>query len=623
MGNIFCSIDAQFKSPIGPVKSDVQLCFRVRIDESFNPNNVYLILDRYWMQGSFMWKMEEIRREEREIVFEVNFKVQEVNIYKYHFEFYSYGQKKVISKQKGKFDGEILDWDWNMQREDWQLTVYKPICTHEEMSDGIMYQIFPDRFCKSEKLMNLPKDRIYRKWGEKPFFSDETICTDYFGGNLQGIRDRLKYLKSLGVTVLYLNPIWFADSNHRYNTSDYEVVDPVLGQAEDLIELIHEAHKYDMLVILDTVLNHTGSNSKYFNKDGSFNICGAYNSKNSEYYDWYYFSNYPYQYESWWGFPTLPKINQESLSFQKFVFAEGGLLDYWYSLGIDGLRLDVADELPNETLKKIYDVSRRNRKQVIIIGEVWEDASNKTNYGHRMEYFLGNELTSVMNYPVKEAILAYIRYGGEYWANNLKETLIRIFIENYPREIAYSVMNFLSSHDTVRAITKLAGSEVDNHDKEWQNLHDELSREEYKIGRERLKISYLLLYFLPGIPSIFYGDEVGLSGQKDPFCRKCYPWDRRDKKLLKYFKELGEFRKKDKEFFKLADFEVSWVDDERCVLERKLANRKMRLVLNRTDRVLDISSDIYEEKNVKVIFGVKKLLENKLAPYSGVVQEIF
>ena len=287
-----------------------------------------------------------------------------------------------------------------------------------------------------------------------------------------------------------------------------------------------------------------------------------------------------------------------------------------------GLRLDVADELPNETLRKIFEVSQKNRKKVVIIGEVWEDASNKTNYGHRMEYFLGSELTSVMNYPVKEAILAYVRYGGEYWSGNLSKTLTEIFIENYPKEIAYSVMNFLSSHDTVRAITKLAGPEVDNHDKAWQNSHDNLSREEYKLGRERLMISYLMIYFLPGVPSIFYGDEVGLSGQKDPFCRKCYPWNRRDKKLLRFFKQLGKMRKQNKTFFGEADFEVIRVSDEICVLERRTENKKLVLIINRTDRILDIPEDIRKLGSVKVVFVTKKTLENKIAPYSGVILEM-
>ena len=622
MGMVFCSTDVQYKNPVGPVKKGGVINFRVKIGSCLNPREVTLIFDRYWMQGLFEWKMQEVRREENEVVFEAKVEIEEVNIYKYHFEFWSYNQKMVICKKWNSFEGYVKPRNMQLEGEEWQLTVYTPIATHEEMSQGIMYQIFPDRFCKYGEIQNLPTDRIYRPWGERPFFEDDTICSDYFGGNLQGIRHRLKFLKELGVTVLYLNPIWLASSNHRYNTSDYREVDPILGTEEDLLELISEAHKNGMIIILDTVLNHTGSDSVYFNKEGRFQSLGAYNSMESEYFDWYYFHEYPNKYESWWGFKTLPKINQESKNFQDYMFGENGTLRYWYKLGIDGLRLDVADELPNETLKKIFEVARKNSEKVIIIGEVWEDASNKTNYGHRMEYFLGSELTSVMNYPVKEAILAYIRYGGEYWSDNLSETLTRIFIENYPREIAYSVMNFLSSHDTVRAITKLAGPEVDNHDKAWQNSHDDLSREEYKLGRDRLIISYLMVYFLPGIPSIFYGDEVGLAGQKDPFCRKCYPWGRRDKKLLKFFKRLGKMRKQNKAFFGTADFKVIRVNDEICVLERRNENKRLVLVINRTDRVLNIPEDICKLNSVKVVFVAKKTLRNKISPYGGVILEM-
>ena len=334
MGSIFCSIDLQYKNPVGPVKENEEIIFRVKIDSYLGPKEVFIIFDRYWMQGSFEWKMQEVRREEDKVVFEAKIKAQEVNIYKYHFEFYSHDQKMTIYKKWNSFEGYVRPWNIHLEGEQWQLTVYRPITTHEEMSQGIMYQIFPDRFYKFGDVENLPPDRIYRPWGEIPFFSDDTICSDYFGGNLQGIKNRLKFLKKLGVTVLYLNPIWLAISNHRYNTSNYREVDPVLGTEKDLLELITEAHRNGMIIILDTVLNHTGSDSVYFNKDKRFQTCGAYNSKESQYYDWYFFSEYPNKYESWWGFQTLPKINQESRSFQEYMFGENGTLEYWYKLGI-------------------------------------------------------------------------------------------------------------------------------------------------------------------------------------------------------------------------------------------------------------------------------------------------
>ena len=225
-----------------------------------------------------------------------------------------------------------------------------------------------------------------------------------------------------------------------------------------------------------------------------------------------------------------------------------------------------------------------------------------------MEYFLGNQLTSVMNYPVKNAILAYIRYSGA-WANHLKETLITIFLENYPREIAYSLMNFVTSHDTVRAITKLAGSEVDEHDMEWQSKHDTLTREEYLLGRKRLMLAYSMIYFLPGIPSIFYGDESGISGQKDAFCRKPFNWGRRDKKLTKFFRELGKFRNSEKEFLKDADFGVIHIDGEICILERRKANRRLIYIANISERKLEISQYGILEKS-QMVFSMCNTIGN-------------
>ncbi len=603
---VFDSRQTHYKNPLGCVKAGESVKLRLEIPKQYTPTRAWVIFQEFYSEKDFAVEMQYKGENEEVVIFECEVKFQDVNIHEYYFSFVDdYGTPKFVQKRSSSFEGEIRE---NKEGVNWQLTVYEATETHSNMQNGIMYQIFPDRFCKYGDVKNPPADRMYRVWEGMPFYKQNQIGQDFFGGNLQGIIHRLKYLKSLGVTVLYFNPIWLAASNHRYDQADYRTIDSLLGTEQDFREMVEKAHKLGMIVILDAVLNHTGADSVYFNKYNRYPELGAYNSKESPYYDWYCFKEYPEKYKSWWGFVEHPTINQNSQSFQRFMFGESGVIDYWFSLGIDGLRLDVPDELPNFTLNLVYEAVKRNGKPITIIGEVWEDASNKCNYGHRMEYFLGNQLTSVMNYPVKNAILAYIRYSGA-WANHLKETLITIFLENYPREIAYSLMNFVTSHDTVRAITKLAGSEVDDHDMEWQSKHDTLTREEYLLGRKRLMLAYSMIYFLPGIPSIFYGDESGISGQKDAFCRKPFNWGRRDKKLTKFFRELGKFRNSEKEFLKDADFGVIHIDGEICILERRKANRRLIYIANISERKLEISQYGILEKS-QMVFSMCNTIGN-------------
>ena len=596
MNTIFNSLDKFFKNPIGPLKNGEVLTLRVKIQRHLNPVNVLVTFREFKNEGNiFTLHMKNEKEDSDYFYFKLKISNIEVNIYQYYFSFQSNGQTKFIVMSDDSWEGKITD---DLSPSLWQLTVYNPVKTHPNMQNGIMYQIFPDRFYNSGLTTNVPEDRKYREWGEIPFYDNHTIGTDFFGGDLKGIIVKLNYLKKLNVSVLYLNPIWEAQSNHRYNTGDYENIDPVLGTIEDLKELVKKAHSLGMIVILDAVLNHTGSDSVYFNKYNRYPNEGAYNTPDSLYYNWFYFKENRDNYESWWGFKSLPKVNQNNPDFIKYIFDEGGVIDKWYETGIDGLRLDVADELENETLERINEASRRNRDSIVIIGEVWDNASNKCNYGHRMNYFLGQELTSVMNYPVKDVLLAYIRYGG-HWSKELKRVLISVFVEDYPREIANSLMNFLSTHDTVRAITKLCGHEVDENDRNWQFNHDKLSRYDYSIGRRRLMLSYLIIYFLPGVPSIFYGDEIGMYGYKDPFCRKCFTWDRIDKKIFRFMKSIGRLRNSISRFLKKADFDVGEIDDEKCILIRKTNNRFIFLFVNRSNRRICLDAKNYVLKYIK------------------------
>ncbi|MDD3123668.1 MAG: glycoside hydrolase family 13 protein, partial [Candidatus Izemoplasmatales bacterium] len=348
---------------------------------------------------------------------------------------------------------------------------------------------------------------------------------------------KLDYLKTLNVGVIYLNPIFTAYSNHKYDTANYLEIDPMFGTEEDFVNLCEEAKTRGIEIILDGVFNHTGCDSLYFNKYNNFPTIGAFQSKKSPYYDWYKFKNYPNSYECWWNFKSLPSLNQKCPEYVNFITGENGVLNKWLDLGAKGWRFDVIDELEDDFIKKIKQTVKANNKENILIGEVWEDASNKIAYNKRRSYFSGEEIDSVMNYPFRVAIIDYIMNNNYI---GLRDR-IRSIINNYPKHVLDSLMNILSTHDTVRILTKF--SSIDYHflSREEQAEY-EMSREKYYSARQKLKMATAIQYTLPGVPSIFYGDEVGLQGFKDPFCRKCMPWDRFDESILEWFKKLGKIR---------------------------------------------------------------------------------
>ena len=427
----------------------------------------------------------------------------------------------------------------------WQLTVYEtPFGTPPMTEGGLYYQIFPDRFCRSgAPKEGVPADRIlHGEWGGLPVYEPnhlgEITNSDYYGGDLRGITEKLDYLRGLGVTCLYLNPIFEAHSNHRYNTADYKRIDPLLGTEEDFTELCREAHLRGMKVVLDGVFSHTGSDSVYFNREGRYPSVGAYNSPDSPYFPWYEFSHYPNSYSCWWNFDTLPNIRETMPSYLEFICGEDGVLRYWMDRGADGFRLDVADELPDEFLDALARCVKNYGPDKILIGEVWEDASNKISYGVRRRYLLGRQLDTVMNYPFRDAILGFIRNGD---GDGLYRTVITV-LENYPPQAVACLMNSLSTHDVERAITVLAAEPLNGRDRGFQAANHYLSREDYLRGREMLKAAYGLLYFLPGVPCLYYGDEAGLSGYRDPFNRCPYPWGAEDGELLEFFRVLGNIR---------------------------------------------------------------------------------
>lgn len=427
---------------------------------------------------------------------------------------------------------------------DWQLTVYdRNFSTPDWLKGGIFYQIFPDRFNCSGKLKDgIPEDRILRedRDGEpywRPTAEGKVLNNDYFQGDLQGITEKLGYLSELGVTCIYLNPIFEANSNHRYDTADYTKIDPLLGDEADFAELCRKAEKFGISIILDGVFSHTGDDSKYFNKYGRYADLGAYQSKDSPYYSWYKFNEYPDKYHSWWGIDILPEVNEDDPGFIEYIAGKDGIARKWLKLGARGWRLDVADELPDVFLDEFRKAVKNEKSDALVLGEVWEDASNKFSYGQRRRYFSGRQLDSVMNYPFADAVVEFIRSGV---VEGFSDKILTI-VENYPKCCIDVLMNHIGTHDTMRILTHLAGEDCEYRDRSWQS-EKHLSEDEYLKGIKLLKLASVLQFTLPGVPCIYYGDEVGMEGYKDPFNRCFYPWGKENKELLEHYIALGRLR---------------------------------------------------------------------------------
>ena len=559
---IYDCFDLNYKSPFGAVRLYQPGTFSLRFPKEWNVADPTLVMFRPGEKERFIpLTLKDTSTGFN--VFTCTFNPQHTGLHHYYFFLMLDGNRRYIKRggvRYGALDnGELF-----------QLTVFdKDMYAPDWIKGGIMYQIFPDRFCRSgEEHPNVPKDRvIHENWFDTPYFrpDDKGIIrnNDFLGGDLKGIMQKLPYLSELGVTCLYLNPIFESHENHRYSTACYEHIDPLLGTDDDFEELCTKAKEYGIDIILDGVFSHTGADSIYFNKFGRYGQSeGAYNDPESKYKDWYCFSRYPFDYESWWGISTLPNVNENNPDYTKYICGDGGILQRWIDKGARGWRLDVADELPDEFLDNIGKAVKAKGSDKIVYGEVWEDASNKESYGIRRRYLIGGQLDSVMNYPFKEAIVNYVKYGD---AGAFTDGIMTI-LEHYPKPCSDMLMNFLSTHDTERILTRLAGEEVGWHDREWQ-AERYLTPEQYSYGISLLKCAMVLQFFLPGVPCIYYGDEAGLEGYKDPFNRRGYPWGRENLSLIEFTKELAKIRKSSPAF---AQGEMFFLEctPERCIFAR-------------------------------------------------------
>ena len=516
-------------------------------------------------------------------------------LYWYDFRYTSaHGEFFVVREQGGR--GIVSQ----SEGDRWQITGYdKDFATPDWLKGGIIYQIFPDRFFSSgTKKDGVPEDRfLCEDWSKQPEYRQNgqpcRLGNDYYGGDFKGISEKLPYLKKLGVTCIYLNPIFEAHSNHRYNTANYLKTDPLLGGEDDFKDLLKKAKKNGIAVILDGVFSHTGDDSVYFNKEKRYGDGGAYNDFGSPYHHWYKFGRFPDEYSAWWGVPSLPETDEENEGFNEFINGENGVIRYWLRAGISGWRLDVADELPDRFLDNIRVAVKSEKPDAFLLGEVWEDASNKISYGARRRFLLGRQLDSVMNYVFANAVIDFVRNsGGERLLYKVLEVL-----ENYPSESIHLLMNHIGTHDTARAITMLGRKEEWIGDREWQ-AGSKLSDDELTLGIKRLCIAAVLSYTLPGVPSLFYGDEAGIEGFGDPFCRAAYPWGRENTELLEFYRALGKARRGCKAF-KDGDFKPVVCGGDVFSFIRENKDSRAFIAVNRgeAEAVIDLPDNFTKYKN--------------------------
>ncbi|MFQ9792508.1 MAG: glycoside hydrolase family 13 protein [Acutalibacteraceae bacterium] len=581
---MFHSRNPIYRNPTGAVQAHTNIHFKLLVPREFRCSAARLMVGEEFTKqvktlGLFWCGMNGEDHE----WWECDFTPEQSGLYFYRFEIDTWRGTLGITSRFGGESG--IDEFGAPEGECWQLTVFESQYQIPDwLSGGIMYQIFPDRFYRSGTTKyNVPQDRyLHQRWGSQPEWrpnhQGEITNSDYFGGDLEGIIQKLDYLQSLGITCIYLNPIFEAHSNHRYDTADYTKVDPLLGSKEDFKRLCKEANKRGIHIMLDGVFNHTGSDSIYFNRKGRYQTLGAYQSQESPYYDWYQFYQWPEQYACWWNFETLPNVNEANETYNAYINGTDGVIQTWLKAGADGWRLDVADELPDLFLDDITKAAKQVKPTSMILGEVWEDASNKMAYGQRRRYLLGKQLDSVMNYPFREAIIGFLT--GKNPAEMME--LIMTVLEHYPPSAIHLLMNHIGTHDTERILTVLGGEPLNGRDREWQS-RTKLSQEQRSRGLALLKLASLMQYTLPGIPCVYYGDEAGMEGYRDPFNRGCFPWGHEDAELVNWYRSLGKIRHSC-EVLKQGTLEPYYADDDCFVYVRsdEAVGQKLLVAVNRT-----------------------------------------
>lgn len=609
--------------PNRPVKIGENLQIKAQISDKFpGITKVEILMNTY---DNVIIRRFSLEKTEDNI-YEANICLQEKGIYYYCFSFESdFGQMFVRYDSQNKCPKVTLE-----PLPYWHLEV--GIDSPEWAKGANMMQIFVDRFRRSPKyeISPMPYRKIYSDWSDQICIWIDDLGnwnTDFFGGNLAGIEEMLDYIKRLGITIIYLTPIFQSQSNHRYDTGDYRKIDCYLGTEEDYDRLCKAVHKRGMHLILDGVFNHTGNDSWYFNEYNRYDSMGAYGNPDSPYKDWYKrLENGEYKY--WWNVESLPECNLNNRNYQEYICKEVIRKRIGKDLA-DGMRFDVADQIPDFFLKIIVEEIYECLPNAFTVGEFWEQAMDKKDeYGHTRELIRKGIINSVMNYYWMQKILAYVKYREP------EEMVERIenLLWNYPKGTIHSLMNFTCTHDMSRAITFFGvdcykrnsintWDLIREDDRTWEQQNDSMTKEQYKKGKNLLKVLLHIIAFLPGIVSIFYGDEVGVTGIGNLLNRKPYPWGRRDKELLTFVKKLLNTRKSI-EWLKTAETALICVDERMMMFERYDDQNNLLNIVNITEHPIEVFiPELYKDGDIVYSYG-KNNTKDKIDRYGCIVIQI-
>ena len=530
------SWDRNFKAPFGALKISQNATIKVKVNKNFNVYSIKLIIEKEDenLKPVIVRELDLKQVSEYNDIREYSVEIaplQTPAVYYYFFvvELNIYGEDRTLFYGKTHNNGMACEYTYeNLNK--YQLTVYEDYKVPSWFKEGILYHVFVDRFNngnRNGKVDNPKKNSfLYGNWDDEPMYikdkNGEVARWDFHGGNLKGIINKLGYLKRLGVSIIYLSPIFESSSNHKYDTGNYKKIDPMFGDEEIFKELIDKAAEKGISIVLDGVFSHVGADSLYFNKFNHYDSIGAYQSENSPYRSWFKFKPGSNKYKCWWGVESLPDTNELEPSFMDYIiYDKDSVINKWMDMGVKGWRLDVADELPSKFIEELKKETTKNDSESILIGEVWEDASNKISYGERRSYFLGSQLDSVLGYPFRDNIVDFLTGKIPSWKLN---DLFITLKENYPKEAFKSNLNLLSSHDIERVKTAL------------------------KSDKDLLKLAILAQMSFEGVPYIYYGDEAGLEGGKDPENRKTYPWKNEDMEIMDFYRHCSQFRNRNKVF---------------------------------------------------------------------------
>ena len=587
----FNSWNEYFKAPFGAL--NVNQGADIRVNTNKEVNNIYLVITKEDenLNSKEVRRINLIKKEDN--LYECKIEpllIPAVYYYYFEVEVIQYGNKRKIFYGKVKQNGEVCEYSFDNLNK-YQLTVYEENETPNWFKEGVLYHIFVDRFNngnRNGKPSNPKKNSfIYGNWEDDPMYikdeNGDILRWDFYGGNLKGIINKLGYLKKLGVSIIYLSPIFEASSNHKYNTGDYKKIDPMFGDEEIFEELIEKANAKGISIILDGVFSHTGADSIYFNKFNNYDSKGAYDNEDSPYRNWYNFDESKVGYESWWGIKDLPNVNELDPTYMNYIIKdEDSVLNKWTQKGVKGWRLDVVDELPDEFVTEFKRELKNSENDSVLIGEVWEDASNKISYGQRRNYLLGKQLDSAMGYPFRKGILSFLK--GEIASYELNDLYMEIK-ENYPPDAFKANLNLIGTHDVKRIKT-----ELDN-------------------DKDMVKLAVLAQMTFEGVPYIYYGDEAGLEGEKDPDNRRTYPWKNEDNEMIDFYRNSIQTRYRIKSLLKGETNFIYTQDNDVFAYERLMKDEddSCLIVINRSDDYkhinFDLNYDLLDEIGLKYTPG--------------------